>query len=242
MAIDTLLTNAIGDDAVTSAKLGASSVDTTALATNAVTSAKIGVDVIVAEDLAANSVTVSEITNGAVTTAKIADNAVTSSKLAGVATSLTEVATTSGTTHDFTVPNTAKVIYVSLMGLSFSGSGDTVMLQIGDAGGIETSGYNSAVAYVGGGHANNGDNYNSGTTSNGFFIYFAADPSDVLYGHAIIVNGGGNKFTCSAQINSGAYIGNGAGYKQLSAPITTVRLLTVNGRTFDAGAVNVTYI
>ena len=83
MAIDTLLTNAIGDDAITSAKLGASSVDSTALATNAVTSAKIGVDVIVAEDLAANSVTVSEITDGAISTAKIADNAVTSAKLAG---------------------------------------------------------------------------------------------------------------------------------------------------------------
>ena len=160
----------------------------------------------------------------------------------GIATALTEQATTSGTTHDFTVPTTAKIIYVNLLGVSFSGSNDTVMIQIGDSGGIETSGYTGSIAYTGGGTSNNGDNYNSGTTDNGFFIYFSAGAGALLHGHATIVNAGGNKFTCSAQITASAYIGNGAGFKELSSGITTVRLTTVNGRTFDAGAVNVTYV
>jgi len=195
--------------------------------------------------------------DGSVSSAKIANSAVDlTSKVTGVlpkanggtggtvtgVTTLTEQATTSGTTKDFTVPSTAKVIYVSLMGVSFSGSNDTFMIQIGDSGGIETSGYTSAVAYTGGGTNNNGDNYNSGTTDNGFFIYFSAGAGATLYGHATIINGGGNKFTCSAQITASAYISNGAGYKELSSGITTVRLTTVNGRTFDAGAVNVTYV
>ena len=43
------------------------------------------------------------------------------------------------------------------MAVSFSGNNDTFMIQIGDSGGIETSGYTSAVAYTGGGTSNNGD-------------------------------------------------------------------------------------
>jgi len=65
-------TNAIQDDAVTSAKLGGASVDATALGSNAVTTAKV---------LDAN-----------ITTAKIADGAVTSAKLAsGLATITGEI-------------------------------------------------------------------------------------------------------------------------------------------------------
>ena len=180
--------------------------------------------------------------NNAITVANDGNITFTANTATGIATTLTEQATTSGTTKDFTVPTTAKAIYVNLMGVSFSGSNDTVMIQIGDSGGIETSGYNSAVTYTGGSQSNNGDNYNSSSTDNGFFIYFNAGAGAVFYGHATIINGGGNKFTCSAQINAAAYISNGAGYKELSSGITTVRLTTVNGRTFDAGAVNVTYI
>ena len=162
--------------------------------------------------------------------------------VSGIATTLTEQATTSGTTKDFTVPSTAKVIYVSLLGFSFSGNNDTVMIQLGDSGGIETSGYTASVAYTGGGHTNNGDTYNSNTTNNGFFIYFSGAASGIFYGHATIVNAGGNKFTYASQITNSSYISNSAGYKELSSGITTVRLTTVNGRTFDSGAVNVTYI
>ena len=61
MAIDTIGTNAIANDAVNSAK--------------------IGVDVIAAEDLANNSITAAEITDGAVITAKIAANAVDHTKV-----------------------------------------------------------------------------------------------------------------------------------------------------------------
>ena len=75
--------------------------------------------------------------NSAVTIADNGNITFTANTATGIATSLTEQSTTSGTTKDFTVPTTAKVIYVSLMGFSFSGSGDTVMLQIGDAWVIE---------------------------------------------------------------------------------------------------------
>ena len=53
----------------------------------------------------------------------------------------TVTATTSGTTKDFTsIPAGVKEIVMSFQGMSTNGTGD-YLLQLGDSGGIETSGY-----------------------------------------------------------------------------------------------------
>ena len=69
-----LVSSDIPDNAITSAKIVAETIDTSDIADNAITSSKIGVDVIVAEDIAANAVTVAEIQDDAVTGAKLAED------------------------------------------------------------------------------------------------------------------------------------------------------------------------
>ena len=159
--------------------------------------------------------------------------------VSGIATTLTEQATTSGTTKDFTVPSTAKVIYVGLMGCSFSGSNDTWAIRLGTSGGIVTSGYQSAATYTGGGSTVGGE---AVTATNALAIYYSAGAGGAVYGHIVISSMGGNQFTAHGHLTTGSYISNFAGYASIGGALTTVRLTTINGRTLDAGAVNVTYI
>ena len=163
-----------------------------------------------------------------------------SGALTGTATSLTEQATTSGTAKDFTVPTTTKVIYITYEGVSFSGSNDDFLIQLGDSGGIETSGYVSTSSATGGGAGAGTDAV--ATSTAGFAIFYSAGAGSSIHGLHIIANGGGNKFFMNGQARSGNYVSNSSGSKELSGAITTVRVTTANARTFDAGAVNVTYI
>ena len=159
--------------------------------------------------------------------------------VSGIATTLTEQATTSGTSVDFTVPNTAKVIYVGFLGCSFSSSNDDWAIRLGTSGGIVSSGYASTVSFTGGGSSPSGGNTQS---TNSFSIWYSASPGDLIYGQVTITNMGGNKFTSQGNLRGGGYIGLSSGYASLGGAITTVRVITLAGRTFDAGAVNVTYI
>lgn len=86
----------------------------------------------------------------------------TSASNGSALTSGTAQATTSGTQFDFTgIPSSVKSIRVMLSGVSLSGS-DNVLIQIGDAGGIETTGYNSTSEYAAAGVA----------STSGFIIKF----------------------------------------------------------------------
>ncbi len=169
-----------------------------------------------------------------------ADGIASVSGVSGTVTSLTEQATTSETTKDFTVPTTTKVIYVTFEGVSFSGSNDDFIIQLGDSGGIETSGYVSTSSATGGGAGSGTDNV--ATSTAGFAIYYSASASGEMHGLFIIANGGGNKFFMNGQARNRNYVSNASGSKELSGAITTIRVTTANARTFDAGAVNVSYI
>ena len=159
--------------------------------------------------------------------------------VSGITTTLTEQATTSGTSVDFTVPNTAKIIYVGFFGCSFSGSNDNWTIRLGTSGGIATTGYQATATFTGGGHNNTGDNAQS---TSEFPIWYSASAANVVYGQVTITNMGGNKFTTQGNLRGDAYVGLSSGYVSLGGAITTVQVKTSGGRTFDAGAVNVTYV
>lgn len=159
--------------------------------------------------------------------------------VSGIATTLTERATTSGTDISFTVPNTAKVIYVGFLGCSFSGSNDNWTIRLGTSGGIVTSNYQTTATFTGGGSTPSGGNV-YGTDA--FYIYYSASAGNVIYGQVTIANMGNNQFTSQGNIRGGAYVGVSGGYVSLGGAITTVQVRTQNGRTFDAGGVNVTYV
>ena len=162
-----------------------------------------------------------------------------SGAISGVTTALSDNDVNGNTTATFTVPTTAKIIYVHWDGVSHSsGSNHNMLVQIGDSGGVETSGYNSNVAITG----NTSDTSSNATSAAGFIVYYQAAASDVLNGQTTIVNGGGNRFTMSSIIKSGNYNNVGAGTKSLSAAITTVFIKFDGLPNFDAGTINVTYV
>ena len=148
----------------------------------------------------------------------------------------TVVATTSGTTKDFTsIPAGVKEITLMLDGMSTNGTTD-YLLQLGDSGGIETSGY-AAVA----------TNTHDGTTPSGtagFTLSVDVAAATLSHGFVTIKLLDASTFTWVAAGNihqTGQALTSMAGAKSLSAELTQVRLTSVNPNTFDAGKINIHY-
>lgn len=148
-------------------------------------------------------------------------------------------ASTSGTSIDFTsIPAGVRRITLMFSGVSTSGTSD-LQIQIGDAGGIETSGY------LGAGHTNAAavTNY---TSAFGLHAAGGLAAASILHGQAILtlMDSATNlwAFTSAhAYSNTNTTIG-GMGSKALSAVLDRVRVTTVGGTdTFDAGNINILY-
>jgi hypothetical protein len=186
--------------------------------------------------LADDAITTAKIDDDAVTTAKILDANVTPAKLSQPLTLATAQATTSGTSIDFTgIPSWVKRITVMFNGVSTNGTSNLI-LQIGDSGGIESTGYSSYA-----------DAFNSIPTSVAFTAGFgirdsvAASETTHGAGELLLVSGTTWVFSCKGGYsNPGIFIGGGS--KTLSDTLTQVRLTTANGTdAFDAGSVNIMY-
>jgi hypothetical protein len=142
--------------------------------------------------------------------------------------------TATGTSVDFTgIPSWVKRVTVMLNGVSTGGT-SAHLLQLGDSGGIENTGYVSGAATVGTSSA-------AGTNSTaGFILMQAAVAAGSYSGHSIITQVSENTWILSGSLgysaNGGSYCG---GTKTLSDTLTQLRLTTVNGTdTFDAGSIN----
>jgi hypothetical protein len=154
----------------------------------------------------------------------------------GVLVSGTAVASTSGTSIDFTgIPAGVRRITVMINGVSTNGT-SVPIIQIGDSGGFETSGYTGSVA-------NNGASVSSFST--GFALVGSSTLAALVQsGHIVITNISGNIWIASINLGrtDSAMIFNGAGNKTLSDVLDRVRITTVNGTdTFDAGSINILY-
>ena len=142
--------------------------------------------------------------------------------------SATAQASTSGTSIDFTgIPSWVKRITVMFSGVSTSGTA-RIIVQLGTASSFKTSGYASV-----GGSA-------SGTTG---FITVGASASDTRNGQMIISNHSGNLWVETfGMMTTSSFTDAGSGAVTLDAPLTQLRITTVNGTdTFDAGSINILY-
>jgi len=160
---------------------------------------------------------------------------VTPAMLTQPLTSGTAVASTSGTSIDFTsIPSWVKRITVMFNGVSTNGTSN-LLVQIGDSGGVETTGYVSSANY---------STSSSAVSDAGFFIlYGIAVNTNTFQGMVILANLSGNvwvqngNMTDNQQRNSSS-----AGSKTLSDTLDRVRITTVGGTdTFDAGSINIMY-
>jgi len=154
----------------------------------------------------------------------------------------TATTTTSGTEHDYTsLPSYVKRITLLFDGVSLSGTAD-LRIQIGDSGGVETTGY-ASVSSNSTGAAINTDT----AATAGFDIAGSASGASETYSGALtlsLVDSGANSWAISGQL--AGTVGNElctvAGTKSLSGVLDRVRFTTSNGTdTFDAGTVNVNY-
>ena len=148
----------------------------------------------------------------------------------------TAVNTTSGTSIDFTsIPSWVKRITIMFDAVSTNGT-SYKQVQLGDSGGIETTGYNAGAVDL--------QNYYTITSGIPIGINYISNSTDAVYGQIILTNLTGNTWTCDGGIFQSGYnvACSIAGSKTLSATLDRVRLTTINGTdTFDAGTVNIIY-
>ena len=149
----------------------------------------------------------------------------------------TAVATTSGTSIDFTsIPSWVKRITVALDGVSTTGV-SPVQIQLGDSGGVETTGYVGGTGDITGTNTTLYGAYSSGFVSSGFTA------ATSRFGLLTLINSGGNTWVASGTFDDGAsFAGITQGAKALSATLDRIRLTTINGTdTFDTGSSNIIY-
>ena len=157
--------------------------------------------------------------------------------MTGVGSLQTEAAG-SGTDIDFTgVPATVKKIFIMLDGISTDGT-DYLILQLGDAGGFETSGYGGSIVHIEGTAAS------SAALSDGFRLRILVTVGMLFSGVITLVleDSTNNVWACSGNValTNAAALSTVAGAKALSGALTQIRLTTTGGTdAFDAGAVNV---
>lgn len=145
----------------------------------------------------------------------------------------TEQATTSGTEFDFTsIPAGVNEITVMFDGISLTGT-DNFLIQLGDSGGIEATGYDS-VSGLGGASA---------TAATTGFLILGVNASDEISGMMKLSRMSGNKWVSMHELHRGSGLSSiqGSGIKTLSAELTQLRLTRTGSNTFDAGAVAINY-
>lgn len=148
---------------------------------------------------------------------------------------------TGATSYDYTgLPSDCKQITISFNGTSLSGTAN-LLIQIGDSGGVETSGYSSASGQI-----LAGPNLSTNTSSAGFILTLA-NAGIVLRGSVTLTLLDTSNFMWAI---SGGLMDTGSprlivcgGAKSLSAVLDRVRITTDNGTdTFDSTTFNIAYL
>jgi len=148
-----------------------------------------------------------------------------------------QTATGTETEFDFTAPAGARRATVSFRGLSLSGT-DEILVQLGDSGGIEPTGYVSTSCRV----VNAGATVSASSTTG--FVIETTDAGSIVSGHMTLLLHDSANFiwTESHQVKRSTTVtASGGGDKALSSELTTVRVTRSGTDTFDAGSVNVAF-
>ena len=238
-ADDSVTSAKIGDDQIDSEHYVNGSIDTAHIADDQITLAKIasGTDgELITWDASGNPAAVGAGTSGHYLKSQGAGSVPVFAAVSAGFTIGTEQATTSGTTVTFgSIPAGTKMIIMNLHGVSQTSGDNYWGVRLGDAGGIETSGYVSESVGDSGSMATAtnrlafGDNVVSSGDASGQMILTLQDASNYTWCETFTIR------TTTSELY------NGAGVKSLSAELTQVQLYLSAG-TFDAGAVNILYM
>lgn len=149
----------------------------------------------------------------------------------GAMTLATSQSTASGSSVDFTgIPATAALIYVVFNRVSLTAN--DILIQIGDSGGVETSGYESSADWAG-----------TTTTSTSGFIIRLSDAGSVFSGIIALHRTGTSTWIAGGTVrnpSASASGGGSAGNKTLSGTLDRVRVTCSSG-SFDNGDVTISH-
>jgi hypothetical protein len=148
-------------------------------------------------------------------------------------------ATTSGSSFDFAVPSGIKSFTVNFDAMLHDNSASVTRIQLGDSGGIETTGYGGTGGYT-------GLNNNVNLTWDGAGIDFLDTGATIGLGGSLrchLMNAATNTW-CA--IGHGSWTGStfvfhANGVKSLTGELTTVRVTLKGAGDFSGGSVNVQY-
>jgi hypothetical protein len=149
----------------------------------------------------------------------------------------TKQATTSGTSKDFnSLPTGIKRIAIGFETVSTNGT-DRYIVQLGDSGGLETSGYQGCTQT---------DTITGSVWSSGIVAIQVPAASGSYSGVVImhLIDASTNTWAVSVNVSqtNGEVAYYGGGTKSLSAVLDRIRITTEGGtNTFDLGNVNITY-
>lgn len=146
-------------------------------------------------------------------------------------TRVTEVSA-SGSAVDFTsIPSNANSITLSFSDVSLDSTGN-ILVQLGDSGGVETTGYDSG--------SQRGGSTTVDTSTSGFILSMAG-ASNVAGGNMTLQRMGDYRWSedHGARV-TGLGVAVGGGIKNLSDTLTTVRVTTTSGN-FDGGLIGLSY-
>jgi hypothetical protein len=146
-------------------------------------------------------------------------------------------ASTSGSTIDFVVPSGIKRFTICYDATSLT-STDDLTIQLGDAGGIEATGYYSTSSYHGG--VNQTVGVNSTVHFNAVQNTSGSSPFHGLI-NFVLMDEATNLWAASGCVASGIFTYSMGGSKALSGELTTVQLGTASSATYDAGNVSIQY-
>lgn len=147
---------------------------------------------------------------------------------------------TSGTAITFSsVPSGVRKIHVMVSGGSTSGTSN-VMIQIGDAGGVETSAYLGAATTI------TSATPATANFTTGFGVTATTIVGMTIHGTATLtlMDSSTNTWSCTSLMghSNATTFSMGAGVKSTSAILDRVVITTVGGAdTFDAGSINISY-
>jgi hypothetical protein len=148
----------------------------------------------------------------------------------------TSQATTSGTSIDFTsIPSWVRRITIAFTGVSLSGT-NNIAVQIGDSGGLETTGYISSSSQL-----PNGAAIITANSTAGFIIAVAAAAA-IVSGTMTLVNTTGDTWVASHTVKISTLTTSvGGGNMTLSATLDRLSIVMTGADSFDAGAINIFY-
>jgi hypothetical protein len=149
----------------------------------------------------------------------------------------------SGTSVDFTgIPSWAKRVVLTLSVVSFDTANDNLLFQIGDSGGVETSGYGGSTSMVSGATTTSSATISSGFNTNDTAATAGSNWRGVV---TFDFNNDSNSWFISAIISNNTFaarVHNITGGKALSATLDRVRVTSVSGTSnFDNGIISMYY-